>query len=185
VIIYIHGFGSSGLGGKASLFRDYFRTKNIPYIAPSLSYVPALAMATLEELIGSYDEVSLIGSSLGGYYAIYLAEKYGLKVTLINPAVMSAKTLAHAASKEGLSLNYYDLSKFEWCKSHLGMLRKYKIKETASINCLLLLQKDDDVLDYKEALEKFPQAILVLEEGGSHSFENIESHFDRIEKFLL
>jgi len=185
MIIYIHGFGSSGLGGKASLFRDYFRAKNIPYIAPSLSYVPELAMETLEELIDSYDEVSLIGSSLGGYYTICLAEKYGLKVTLINPAVMSAKTLAHSASQEGLSLNYYDLSKFEWNQSHLEMLKKYEVKQTKSTKYLLLLQKDDDVLDYTEALAKLPQATLVLEEGGSHSFENIESHFERIEKFLL
>ena len=89
MIIYIHGFGSSGQGGKANLFRDYFKSRGQSFIAPSLSYVPELAMSTLEELINSYDEVELIGSSLGGYYSIYLAEKYGLKAVLVNPAIES------------------------------------------------------------------------------------------------
>jgi len=93
--IIIHGFGSAGRGGKAMLFRDYFKSIGEPCIAPSLSYVPELAIDTLEQLIESYDEVTLVGSSLGGFYAIYLAEKYGLKAVLINPAVDSSKTLKY------------------------------------------------------------------------------------------
>ncbi len=51
VIIYIHGFGGSGVGNKASLFREYFKERGVEYIAPSLSYIPDLAISTLEELI--------------------------------------------------------------------------------------------------------------------------------------
>ena len=70
MIIYIHGFGGSGEGSKAKAFRNYFASIKEPFIAPSLSYVPELAIRTLEELIDAYPgEVSLIGSSLGGYYA--------------------------------------------------------------------------------------------------------------------
>jgi predicted esterase YcpF (UPF0227 family) len=56
MIIYIHGFGSSGVSGKAGAFRDYFSSVDKKYIAPSLSYVPSLAISTLEEIIDSYDE---------------------------------------------------------------------------------------------------------------------------------
>ena len=94
MIIYIHGFGSSGHGGKASLFREYFEDE---VIAPSLSYVPNLAIDTLEQLIEMLLEkgetVGLVGSSLGGYYSIYLANKYDLKAVLINPAIYPYKTL--------------------------------------------------------------------------------------------
>ena len=38
--IYIHGFGSSGQGGKAVPFREYFKDISEPFIAPSLSCVP-------------------------------------------------------------------------------------------------------------------------------------------------
>jgi predicted esterase YcpF (UPF0227 family) len=184
MIIYIHGFGSSGQGGKANKFRNYFKSRNIPFIAPSLSYVPELAISTLEELIESYDEVRLIGSSLGGYYAIYLTEKYGLKTVLINPAMKSAKTLRRVINKQGLARNYYDESSFEWNKSHVKMLEKYEVAKPDTKHYLLMLQKGDDVLDYNEALEKLPDAKLVLEDGGSHSFDGVERYFEQIDDYL-
>ena len=185
MILYIHGFGSSGQGGKSALFRSYFQDKDIPFIAPSLSYVPELAITTLEELIESYDKkVSLIGSSLGGYYAMYLAGKYRLKAVLINPAINSAKTLKRAISKQGYVRNYYDESSFEWNEGHIKMLEQYVVDELDDKNYFLLLQKGDDVLNYKEALEKIPKAKLVLEEGGTHPFEGVERYFTEIEDFL-
>jgi len=182
--IYIHGFGSSGQGGKAVEFREYFKSIGEPFIAPSLSYVPRLAITTLEELVESYDNVTLIGSSLGGYYAIYLAEKYGLKTVLINPAVQSVSTLAHAADLKGLACNYFDGSSFTWNELHVEMLQNYSV-EANSKDYLLMLQKGDEVLDYKSAIEKLPNARLILEEGGHHSFEKIERHFESIREFLL
>ena len=79
MILFIHEFSSHGYGGKARALREYYAKKNEPFIAPSLSYVPELAMQTLEELVQVCDDVKLIGSSLGGYYAMYLAQKYNLK----------------------------------------------------------------------------------------------------------
>ena len=184
MIIYIHGFGSSGLGGKSTQFREYFKQRNISFIAPSLSYVPELAIATLEELIHTYDEVSLIGSSLGGFYAMYLSEKFGLKAVLVNPAMNSAKTLKRLITPEGLAYNYYDESHFEWKLTHIEMLKKYHLQEATDANYFLLLQKGDDVLDYKEAVVKLPNAKLVLEEGGTHPFEGIERYFEDISGFL-
>ncbi|NPA28408.1 MAG: esterase, partial [Epsilonproteobacteria bacterium] len=64
MIIYIHGFGGSGEGVKASLFREYFKKRNKRFIAPTLSYTPKLAILTLKELIESFNEdIYLIGSS--------------------------------------------------------------------------------------------------------------------------
>ena len=185
MIIYIHGFGSSGQGGKAVQFREYFKSIDNPFIAPSLSYVPELAMSTLEELIASYDDVTLVGSSLGGYYGIYLANKYDLKCVLINPAVQSSKTLKRAVDLTGVAKNFYDESSFSWNESHLDMLKKYAIDDVKQGDYLLLLQKGDDVLDYREAIAKMPNATLVLEEGGTHPYEAIERHFELICSFLL
>ena len=185
MIIYIHGFGSSGQGGKAVGFREYFKSIEKPFIAPSLSYVPELAMSTLEELVTSYDDVTLVGSSLGGYYAIYLAEKYALKCVLINPAVASSRTLKRAIALSGTAKNYYDDSQFTWNESYIEMLKGYHVTEVKHGKYMLLLQKGDDVLDYREVIEKIPHATTILEEGGSHPFDNIERHFKTIETFLL
>ena len=185
MIIYIHGFGSSGRGGKALLFKEYFKSQNIPFISPSLSYVPKLAIDTLEQLIESYDdEITLIGSSLGGFYSIYLAEKYGLKAVLINPAIDSANTLKRMLTLGDTAKNYYDNSYFNWTKNHVDMLLNYKVDEVKNGDYLLLLQKGDDVLDYKEALAKLPHAKSIVEEGGTHPFDGIERHFEGIRDFL-
>jgi len=180
-IIYVHGFGSSAKGGKANEFREYFKGLNQPFIAPSLSYVPELAIQTLEELIESYENVALIGSSLGGYYSLYLSQKHNLKSALINPSTQPAKTLKKAL---GYAPNFYDASRFEWNESHLRSLEKFKTKITNQDNLMLLVQKGDETLNYQEALKLLPNSTLIVEDGGSHGFEGIGGHFETIANFL-
>lgn len=183
MIIYIHGFGSSAQGFKAKQFRDYFKNRGERFIAPSLSYVPQLAISTLEDVIENCgSDVKLIGSSLGGFYALYLSEKYNLKAVLINPAVYADVTLKRAI---GHGINYYDNSSYEWNSSHVESLEMYKTTSVIQKNIMLLVQKGDDVLDYKEAVDFLPDSKLFIEEGGSHNFDEVERYFEKIEEFLL
>jgi len=181
MIIYIHGFGSHGLGSKANAFRTYFKEKKEAFIAPSLSYIPDLAIQTLEELIESYTDVKLIGSSLGGFYTLYLAQKYGLKAVLINPSVYPYITLEKVL---GEAPSFYDDSHFEWMQSHLDMLKKYEADSVIQEDIMLLLQKGDETLNYREAEVKLPNAKQIVEEGGSHSFDGIERYFIEVDGFL-
>lgn len=82
------------------------------------------------------------------------------------------------------ALNYYDLSKFDWSEQYLNMLKGYKVEPKEQENFMLLLQKGDEVLDYKEAYKLLPDANIVLEEGGNHSFDGIERYFDKVNNFL-
>lgn len=184
MIIYIHGFGSSGEATKAQMFRKFCEEKQIRYIAPSLSTIPDLALKTLSELIESYqdnEKVYLVGASLGGYYSMYLSDKYDLPTVLINPAIYPFETLKRALGK---GINYYDNSAYEWNESHLDMLINYEIEDPQMENFFLLLQKGDEILDYEEAIEKLPEAQMVVEEGGTHGFEGIEHHFEKIREFF-
>jgi predicted esterase YcpF (UPF0227 family) len=181
VIIYIHGFGSSGLSNKASNLREYFKSQNIPYIAPSLVTNPNCAIKTLEELIENFDNVSLIGSSLGGYYAMYLAQKYNLKAVLINPAIHPYISLQKSIDN---GINYYDLSKYEWNQSHVNILKSLKTDNLNQKDILLFLQKGDDVLDYKESIDFLPDSNMIIEEGGSHNFDDFDRYFKKVKEFL-
>ncbi len=184
MIIYIHGFGSSGEASKANALRTFCQEQKVRFIAPSLPTIPDLAIQTLSELIESYQEhepVHLIGSSLGGYYALYLSDKYALKAILINPAVDASETLKRAI---GHGIHYYDNSSYEWRESHIEMLESYEIEEPEEENLLLMLQKGDEVLSYEEALDFLPKAKTILEEGGTHSFEGIERHFKTMLSFF-
>ncbi|MEA2016832.1 MAG: YqiA/YcfP family alpha/beta fold hydrolase [Campylobacterota bacterium] len=183
MIIYIHGFGGSGEGSKAKAFREYFKTKEKGFIAPSLSYVPELAIKTLEELIESYEEdVALIGSSLGGFYAAYLSQKYNLKTVLLNPSIYPSKTLKNYI---GYAPNFYDESCFEWSEHHIDMLDSYLQNNINKSKFMLLVQKGDELLNYQEAVDKYKDAYIIAEEGGSHQFNGIELYFDKIKAFLL
>ncbi len=183
MIIYIHGFGGSGEGSKAKAFRDYFNSIGETFLAPSLSFVPELAIKTLEELIDSYKgEVYLIGSSLGGYYTSYLAQhRYVKKVVLLNPSVNPTATLSSAV---GDAPNFYDNSSFKWETKHLDMLKSYEVHDLERDKFMLLVQKGDELLDYKEAVEKYDGCKMLVEEGGSHGFDEIEKHFESIRKFF-
>lgn len=146
-----------------------------------MSYVPDLAIQTLEALIESYGEVQLIGSSLGGYYAIYLARKYKLKAVLINPSIYPYITLEKVL---GNAPTFYDNTYFSWQESHLEMLKKYETDTVIEENIMLLLQKGDKTLNYKEALNKLPNSKQIVEEGGSHSFDGVQRYLDEVNRFL-
>lgn len=180
MIIYIHGFGSSGEGFKAKQFREYFKEDG--FIAPSLSYIPELAIKTLEELIESYKEdVYLIGSSLGGFYSLYLSHKYNLKAILINPSIHPYITLEKIL---GNAPSFHDESTYTWMEPHVEILKSYRVDISNEKNFMVLLQKGDETLDYKEAIKKLPNATLIVEEGGSHSFDAVERHFVSIREFF-
>ena len=187
MVIFIHGFGSHGYGSKAKLFREYFNSIGEGFIAPSLSYVPELAILTLEELINSYhSDIYLIGSSLGGFYATYLSQMPEVKkVVLINPATKPTQTLSRAL---GDAPNYYDGSSFSWNQGHLEMLKKfeYSLRNGPKTleKFLVLLQTADEVLDYKDAKKRYEGAKVIVEDGGSHSFDHIERHFEKIKRFF-
>ena len=184
MVIYIHGFGSSGEASKAKMLRAYCQENKIRFIAPSLPTIPDLAIKTLSELIESYQDnepVHLMGSSLGGYYSLYLSDKYNLKAVLINPAINAPETLKRAI---GHGVSYYDNSTYEWNESHLEMLESYEIEEPNLDNLLVLLQKGDEVLDYEEAQDVLEGAKMVVEEGGNHSFEGLDRHLESIKRFF-
>lgn len=182
MILYIHGFNSSGFGAKAEMLRAHFKED---ILAPSLSNIPTLAMDTLEQIINLCQRqgvsLSLMGSSLGGYYAIYLADKYALKAVLINPSIYPYVTLANYI---GENPSFFDLSNREWTQKHVETLKSFEVKAPKQENFLLLLQSGDETLDYRHAVEKFPDAKIDLEEGGSHGFDGFERKISEIEAFL-
>ncbi len=182
MIIYMHGTKTCGVDSNAVLFREYFKEK---VFAPTLSYIPSLAIDTLEQLIELFlarsENISLIGTSMGGYYAMYLANKYNIKAVLINPAIIPYKN----TPRIGMDFLYYDKSSYEVTQTHLNSLKSIEVTSLKNPkNFLTLLQTGDKVLDYTLAEEKLKNTELIVEEGGSHSFENLERYFQRISAFL-
>jgi predicted esterase YcpF (UPF0227 family) len=176
MIVYIHGFASCASSNKTKILKQYFGD----IIAINLPPSPFEAIEKLS--VFAKPENLLIGSSLGGYYAIYLAEKYGLKAVLINPSLKPYKTLKRYV---GIQYRYCDNKPFLWKKEYLKELKQLKMKPKRG-KYLVLLQSKDEILNYKKALKKFkklPNAKVIVEYGGNHRFENLDDYLCMIENF--
>jgi predicted esterase YcpF (UPF0227 family) len=125
----------------------------------------------------------LIGSSLGGYYAAYLAEKYDLPAVLINPAVRPFDLLE---SYIGSHKNYHTDDVHQVTNEHMDELRALFVAEPLHVDKLMiLLQTGDETLDYRLALEKYNGSLCIVRIGGDHSYANYACDLPQIFDFLL
>ena len=184
-MIYLHGFNSSPASHKAQQFADYFRAHGVcDVLVPVLSHNPALALQTIEDCVGERTEnvALLVGSSLGGYYATYFVERHGMKAALINPAVAPCDHLPGEII--GQHRNQYTHEEYEFTLEHVAFLRTLAVKEIRDPSrYLLLVQTGDTTLDYRLAVQLYAGCEQVVQEGGSHSFENFAAMLPRILRF--
>ena len=87
MIVYLHGFNSSPRSHKAQVLGRYLAERGMAgeYACPALPPLASDAIREAEKLVSR--SPCFIGSSLGGFYATWLAEKHALKAVLINPAI--------------------------------------------------------------------------------------------------
>lgn len=184
MLIYIHGFNSSALSFKASLLRSRMAAlgRSPEFACPELAHRPRQAIAQLETLIAAspHAPVSLIGSSLGGFYATWLAEKYGLKTVLVNPAVRPDELLRDYV---GLQKNLYTGAEYELTEQHLAEMRELEVATITPARYLLMVQAGDEVLDYRQAVAKYRGAKQIVAEGGDHGFSNFADYLDTALEF--
>ena len=190
-ILYIHGFNSSPLSVKAEQTREYF-LQNFPdinFYCPQLASNPKGAIHQLEQIIQSSEVDSswyLMGSSLGGYFSSYLSEKYNFPSVLINPAIKPFELLK---DYYGEQVNPYTEEVYQVTREHMIELKAIEPKspnfnEQQKNNYLVMVQTDDEVLNYQEAVEKYQHCQLVIEQGGDHSFVDFEQHLPEIADFF-
>jgi uncharacterized protein len=181
-IIYIHGFNSSPASSKAQRLQERFAALGRAHdlIAPALPHSPAAAAQLLADLAGAHPRAALIGSSLGGYYATWLAEKFALRAVLVNPAVRPYELLA---GHLGPQKNYHTGEEYEFTARHVDELRALEVESITAQRYLLLVATGDEVLDYRSAVERYRSARQLIIEGGDHSLSDFAGHIDAVLEF--
>jgi uncharacterized protein len=185
MVIYIHGFSSSANSTKGQILKEYFVGKE-KVLTPGLPEEPDKTIEVLEELINSAknEKIMLIGSSLGGFYALVLHSKYeNLKTVLINPALFPWIQLK---SYVGENINRSNGESFEWKEEYLTQLKK--MNNEMNINTfdkvMLLLAKDDELIDYKETLEAIGDlSEIILFDNAGHQLSRFTEVLDKIYNF--
>ena len=189
MIVYLHGFRSAPASIKARALKARMMERGLGerFWCEQLPVSPHAAIALAEAEIARVRRAGLqptvVGSSLGGYYATWLAERHGLRAVLINPAVVAPLALE---SFVGMQDNLYTGERFEFTPRHLDELRTLEVAAiTRPERYWLLAETGDEVLDYSHAEHKYSGARQTILEGGNHSFSRWNDYLDAVIDFAV
>ena len=182
-ILYIHGLNRSPASRKASqlsaLMQRLGRAQALR--VPALYHHPRQAIVQLESAIDELGRPLLVGSSLGGFYATYLAERHGLKALLINPAV---NPQLRFEGYLGPQTNYYTGETWELTLDHVAALAELAVPPPGDpARFQVWLQTGDETLDYRQAQAFYRACALRIEPGGDHGFANFAAHLPALLAF--
>jgi uncharacterized protein len=185
MLIYLHGFNSSPQSTKARQLGARLQAMGRAgqYACPALPDRPAQAIALLEREMSRVpaSALTLVGSSLGGYYATWLAETHGVRAVLVNPAITPYLGLR---SYLGTQRNLYTGTPYELTEQHLAELEALWVERIARPDrYYLMVTTGDEVLDYREAAEKYVGAKQLVVQGSDHGFAEFEQYLDSVLEF--
>ena len=184
LLVYLHGFNSSPHSHKAQVMGSYLAARGLAdrYVCPAL---PPLADDAIGIVQGLLEEkrgrpLCFVGSSLGGFYATYLAEKHAARAVLINPAVDPHVGLR---AYLGPQKNLHTGEPYELTEAHLAQWAKLVAPRITPERYLLLVETGDEVLDYRKAVARYAGAEQVVVQGGDHSLQSFPDQLPRILRF--
>jgi uncharacterized protein len=185
MILYLHGFRSSPQSFKARLIGARLQAlgRGAEYHCPQLPASPAAAIALALNLADQSpsEQIVLIGSSLGGYYATYLAEQLGCRAVLLNPAVKPPRELEKYV---GITTAWHSDELFEFRHEYIDELKALQVTQiTRAERYFLLAATGDEILDWREMVTHYPGARQHVIEGSDHGISDFERYMDEVMAF--
>ena len=187
MILYLHGFRSSPKSFKARVVgvRMLERGLSDELLCPQLPASPAAAMALALKLVDGVpaDRLAIVGSSLGGYYATWLAERLGCRAALLNPAIVPLKDLDRHV---GVTTQYHSDEPFEFKSEYIDELRALAVDRiTRPQRYFLLAATGDEVLDYRAMVAHYAGARQHIIDGSDHGIAEFRQYVDEVLDFCL
>ncbi len=189
-ILYLHGFRSSPRSYKARVVHGRMAALGRAHelICPQLPASPKAAMDLVLTLAGRYadkgpDQIAVIGSSLGGFYATWLAERFGCRAALVNPAVDPLKDLDKHV---GVTTAWHSDEPFEFKRAYIDELAALKVDRiTRPERYFLLAATGDEVLDYRDMVAHYAGAHQHVIEGSDHAVSEFAHYVDEVLAFCM
>lgn len=172
-ILYIHGFASSSNSFKARQLKEFFDRQGLHNVVlhPTLPVSPKRAVCLLNDMFKDFDIKLVIGSSLGGFYALYLHQQQNIHTVLINPSLNPSKTLEKYT---GLIKRHYSESFFYWTDKHIQELleleKQIDYSRIDQSRLYLYISRDDEILDFSGIEKIFPAAKIKFYDNAKHAF---------------
>jgi predicted esterase YcpF (UPF0227 family) len=193
MILYLHGFRSSPRSAKATLLADAVRQAGHAdaWCCPQLPVSPRRAIELANHLIerrvaqgmDPRNGLVVLGSSLGGYYATCLAERWGCRALLFNPVVHAARDLA---TQVGEHTFWGTDERFEFLPEYVDELAEMAPGRPADpARYYLMAAKGDEVLDWREMVEWYRGCELRLLEGSDHGISDFRDWLPEVLERVL
>lgn len=185
MILYLHGFRSSPQSMKSRLLAAQMQAlgRLDEWCCPQLPASPKLAIELAQSLVAGVpaQELVIIGSSLGGYYATWLAEQLGCRAVLLNPAIVPLLDLEQHV---GVSTQFHSDEPFEFKRSYIEELRAYAVPQiSAPQRYLLLAATGDEVLDYRTMVAHYQGASQIVIDGSDHGISEFATYLPQVLAF--
>ena len=188
MLLYLHGFRSSPQSMKSRLVQERMRAWGLEkyFACPMLNVSPSQAIAQAEAAIrgaraGGETDIAIVGSSLGGFYARWLAERHGCRAVLLNPAIHPWTDLEKYLGEQPL---YHGGGSVEVKREHLDELLALRVDTiTRPERYFLLATTGDEVLDYREMVAACPGAQIRVIEGSDHGISEFDAYVDEVLAF--
>ena len=185
MILYLHGFRSSPKSFKARVVQQALERAGRAHelICPQLPASPKEAMALSLLLAERHapDNLSIIGSSLGGFYATWLAERLDVPAVLLNPSVNPLKNLEHHV---GVTTAWHSDEPFEFRREYIDELAALRVENiTKPERYFLLAATGDEVLDYRDMVAHYAGAKQHVIPGSDHAISEFPQYVDEVLAF--
>ncbi|WP_373981130.1 esterase [Achromobacter sp. JD417] len=192
MILYLHGFRSSPDSFKARMMAGTMaeRGLNEAWACPQLPASPReaidLAMGMARERLANADsprELTVIGSSLGGFYATWIAEQLGCKAVLLNPAVNAARDLATQVGEHHM---YHSGAPFVFLPEYVAELAAiHAPRITQPDRYFLVAATGDEVLDWREMRDRYAGCRQRIVQGSDHGLSDFADWMPEVLEFAL
>ncbi|MCO4782286.1 MAG: hypothetical protein KC646_08150 [Candidatus Cloacimonetes bacterium] len=172
MILNIHGYNSTGENSKFHYLKSIFPQENI--ISPTLPFNPKDTVEQLKSIILKQKEkILVVGSSLGGFYAYYIAARFSLNVCLINPSLIPFVNLVDRILEQNQTSGSEQVS-IEQLKE-LRDLFSLSYLEADKKHVNVFVSNDDDVINHQAVTKKMSPFFNQYQEfeTGGHRFEDL------------
>lgn len=185
MILYLHGFRSSPRSFKARVMQERMTAAGRAgdLICPQLPASPTAAMELALLLAERHapHNLSIVGSSLGGFYATWLAERLGVRAVLLNPSVDPLKNLEQQV---GVTTNWHSDAPFEFRREYIDELAALKVARiTQPERYFLIAATGDEVLDYRDMVAHYAGARQHVIAGSDHAISEFPEYVDEVLAF--
>ena len=184
MIVYLHGFRSSPQSRKAQMLREHLQQRGLAdqFVCPALPASPRMAsqLALYAARCAQADSVALIGSSLGGYYATWVAEKLGCRAVLLNPAVDPVRDLQAHIGRQPV---FFSDEEIDFRPEYIDELRILETGVTNPERYFLIAATGDTVINYRMMVAKYYGARQKVIEGSDHELSDFAQYVDEVLSF--